>query len=240
MKKSGSSAIIVFIFICVLALGGYIAYYKFFNKSDDISFNHDEEVNLLDSKLKEVGSSLGWMAISSSFDNQNSGDTLTPKKGVNLLKEISDKQQFTMEYILTFKDNYDKFVVLSGFNNEVIEDASPVSDATIAYLKYDEFNKYYKELFGEDFDNSKASKGNTSYDKDYVYYFNRRSGANGLYVPSINVIDVSYDNGEYISNVKLTYSTTAAERIGVKETNATIKYTKNEDNNIIINYFALD
>ena len=240
MKKSGSSAIIVFIFICVLALGGYIAYYKFFNKSDDISFNHDEEVNLLDSKLKEVGSSLGWMAISSSFDNQGSDSMLSPKRGVNLLEKESDKQLFTMEYILTFKDNYDKFVVLSGFTNEVVEDEDPVADATIAYIEYDEFNKYYKSLFGKDFDNSKAMKGNTSYDKDYVYYFNRKSGANGLYVPSIKVVDVSYDKGEYSSSVKLIYSTTLAERIGKVEDNATIKYTKNKDNDIIINYFALD
>ena len=67
-----------------------------------------------------------------------------------------------MEYILSTKNENDKFILLSGFDNNKIE-GEPTDDYTLAYLDYDTFNKYYKDLFGEDFDLNKQDKGNTTY-----------------------------------------------------------------------------
>ena len=126
-----------------------------------------------------------------------------------------------------------------SFDNNKIE-GEPTDDYTLAYLDYDTFNKYYKDLFGEDFDLNKQDKGNTTYDKEYVYYRNRRAGSNNVYVPIIKAISVEYKNNKYIADIEVTYSTRASELIGVPKSNGTITYTKNIDNNILLEDFIIN
>lgn len=224
--------------ICFL-LAGYIVYNKFF-KEKEVNFNKKEEIKLLDDKLAKIGTPLGWLIIIDGIDHQNEeGTKYNISYGTNLLKEYSNRQLFTMEYILSTKNENDKFILLSGFDNNKIE-GEPTDDYTLAYLDYNTFNKYYKDLFGEDFDLNKQDKGNTNYDKEYVYYRNRRAGSNNVYVPIIKTNSVEYKNNKYIADIEVTYSTRASELIGVPKSNGTITYTKNIDNNILLEDFIIN
>lgn len=237
MKKLDIICIIIGV-ICFL-LAGYIVYSKFF-KEKEVNFNKKEEIKLLDDKLAKIGTPLGWLIITDGIDHQNEdGTKYNISYGTNLLKEYSNRQLFTMEYILSTKNENDKFILLSGFDNNKIE-GEPTDDYTLAYLDYDTFNKYYKDLFGEDFDLNKQDKDNTTYDKEYVYYRNRRAGSNNVYVPIIKAISVEYKNNKYIADIEVTYSTRASELIGVPKSNGTITYTKNIDNNILLEDFIIN
>ena len=237
MKKLDIICIIIGV-ICFL-LAGYIVYSKFF-KEKEVNFNKKEEIKLLDDKLAKIGTPLGWLIITDGIDHQNEdGTKYNISYGTNLLKEYSNRQLFTMEYILSTKNENDRFILLSGFDNNKIE-GEPTDDYTLAYLDYDTFNKYYKDLFGEDFDLNKQDKGSTTYDKEYVYYRNRRAGSNNVYVPIIKAISVEYKNNKYIADIEVTYSTRASELIGVPKSNGTITYTKNIDNNILLEDFIIN
>ncbi len=237
MKKLDIICIIIGV-ICFL-LAGYIVYIKFF-KENKIDFNEEEEIKLLDDKLAKIGTPLGWLIITDGIDHQNEdGTKYNISYGTNLLKEYSNRQLFTMKYILSTKNENDKFILLSSFDNNKIE-GEPTDDYTLAYLDYDTFNKYYKDLFGEDFDLNKQDKGNATYDKEYVYYRNRRAGSNNVYVPIIKAISVEYKNNKYIADIEVTYSTRASELIGVPKSNGTITYTKNIDNNILLEDFIIN
>ena len=237
MKKLDIICIIIGV-ICFL-LAGYIVYSKFF-KEKEVNFNKKEEIKLLDDKLAKIGTPLGWLIITDGIDHQNEdGTKYNISYGTNLLKEYSNRQLFTMEYILSTKNENDKFILLSGFDNNKIE-GEPTDDYTLAYLDYDTFNKYYKDLFGEDFDLNKQDKGSTTYDKEYVYYRNRRAGSNNVYVPIIKAISVEYKNNKYIADIEVTYSNRASELIGVPKSNGTITYTKNIDNNILLEDFIIN
>ena len=237
MKKLDIICIIIGV-ICFL-LAGYIVYSKFF-KEKEVNFNKKEEIKLLDDKLAKIGTPLGWLIITDGIDHQNEdGTKYNISYGTNLLKEYSNRQLFTMEYILSTKNENDKFILLSGFDNNKIE-GEPTDDYILAYLDYDTFNKYYKDLFGEDFDLNKQDKGSTTYDKEYVYYRNRRAGSNNVYVPIIKAISVEYKNNKYIADIEVTYSTRASELIGVPKSNGTITYTKNIDNNILLEDFIIN
>ena len=237
MKKLNIICIIMGI-ICFL-LTGYIVYNKFF-KEKEIDFNKEEEIELLDDELAEIGTPLGWLIITDGIDHQNEdGTKYNISYGTDLLKEYSNRQLFTMEYILSTKNENDKFILLSSFDNNKIE-GEPTDDYTLAYLDYNTFNKYYKDLFGEDFDLNKQDKGNTNYDKEYVYYRNRRAGSNNVYVPIIKATCVKYKNNKYIANIEVTYSTRASSLIGVPKSNGTITYTKNINNNILLKTFTIN
>ena len=237
MKKLNIICIIMGI-ICFL-LTGYIVYNKFF-KEKEIDFNKEEEIELLDDELAEIGTPLGWLIITDGIDHQNEdGTKYNISYGTDLLKEYSNRQLFTMEYILSTKNENDKFILLSSFDNNKIE-GEPTDYYTLAYLDYNTFNKYYKDLFGEDFDLNKQDKGNTNYDKEYVYYRNRRAGSNNVYVPIIKATSVEYKNNKYIANIEVTYSTRASSLIGVPKSNGTITYTKNINNNILLKTFTIN
>lgn len=51
---------------------------------------------------------------------------------------------------------------------------------------------------------------------------------------------VWYKNGEYIANVKVTYSTRLADIIGVSDSTGIVTYIKNSDNAIILRSFILE
>lgn len=82
-------------------------------------------------------------------------------------------------------------------------------------------------------------KGNTKYDDRYVYYDNRRAGTNGVYVSMMKANSVEYKNGRYVSELVVTYSTSASGLVGADEDIAVIEYTKDVDNNIMLKSFTL-
>lgn len=222
--------------LCIL-VAVYIVCDKIFFKENDVNFNEDEEIVLVNDKLREIGSPLGWLIIVDGISNQDENGKYNVGYGRDLLSNYGYRQLFVMEYILSYNSNYDKFTVL-GMDGNIVTDI-PTSDFTTAYISYDDFNEYYKTLFGEDFDIKKATKGNTKYDKDYVYYENRRAGSNGVYVSMMECDSVVYEKGEYTSNVKVTYSTRASELIGAENDTAILKYTKDTFGNINIKSFTL-
>lgn len=223
--------------VCII-IAGYILLDKLFDSDEiDINFNEDEEIELLNDKLSEIGFPLGWIIIVDGINNQDRNGNYVVTFNDDLLENYEYRQLFVMEYILSTTNNSDMFIVLDMDDN-VIED-SPTSEFTKGYLDYNEYNNYYKSLFGEDFDNDKAMKGNTSYDEEYVFYDNRRTGSNGVYVSMIQATEVEYNNGIYTSNVIITYSTRASELVGTSEDTAAIEYTKDINDNIILKSFSL-
>lgn len=238
MKKIN---IICFIMgIICFSIAGYIIYNKFY-KQEEIKFNKDEELKQVNNKLSEIGSSLGWLIITNGIDNQNEdGTKYSIDYNKNILEEDYNKQLFTMEYILSTKNENDKFILLNGFDKSEVKDVNPTDDFILAYLDYNTFNKYYKKFFNKDFDISKQYKGDTSYDTEYVYYQNRKSGSNGVYVPMITSDNIGYKDNKYVANITITYSTRAATLIGKENDKGTIVYTKDINNNIILESFMVN
>lgn len=231
---------ILFYIIGILCfiIAGYIIYDEFFGVyKEEIVFYEEEELETLNNKLKEIGSPLGWIVIVDGISNQDRNGNYNISFNKNLFDDYGYRQLFVMEYILSNEDNYDLFTVLDMNGNKT--DDMPTSDFTKAYLKYDKYNEYYKDLFGEDFDISKAVKGNTKYDKTHVYYENRRAGSNGVYVSMIQASSVNYEDDIYKAEVKVTYSTRASELVGIEDDIAIIEYTKNINDDIKIKSFVV-
>lgn len=221
-----------------LLISGYIVYDSFIKGEEEIIINKGEEIYNINHKLSEIGSSLGWLIIVDGIDNQGSNGNYNITYGKDLLSDYEDRQLFVMEYILSNNVNFDKFKVLSSFNNSITEE-NPTDDYTLAYLDYATFNDYYSDLFDDEFNLDKAKKGNTSYDDSHVYYENRRAGTNGVYVSMITCNSIDYKDGVYTSDVTITYSTTASELIGVTEDYGNIVYTKDINGNIKLKSFIL-
>lgn len=231
---------ILFYIIGILCfiIAGYIIYDEFFGVyKEEIVFYEEEELETLNNKLKEIGSPLGWIVIVDGISNQDRNGNYNISFNKNLFDDYGYRQLFVMEYILSNEDNYDLFTVLDMNGNKTGD--MPTSDFTKAYLKYDKYNEYYKDLFGEDFDISKAVKGNTKYDKTHVYYDNRRAGSNGVYVSMIQASSVNYEDDIYKAEVKVTYSTRASELVGIEDDIAIIDYTKNINDDIKIKSFVV-
>lgn len=225
--------------ICFI-IAGYIVYDEFFvNDEIEINFNEDEELLVINDKLIEIGSPLGWIIIVDGINNQDENGNYNISFGVDLLKKYEYRQLFVMEYILSNSNNYKLFNVFDMNSNE-IEDV-PTSDFTFSYIDYNDFNEYYLSLFGDNFDMNKANKGDLllPHSNNYVYYDNRRSGSNGVYVSMIQASSVKYKDGIYIATGDVTYSTRASELVGTDTDSAVIEYTKDIDNNIILKSFVL-
>lgn len=236
MKKINT--IFVIIGIICFGIAGYIIYDEFIVDNDiKVNFNEDEEMELLNSKLIEIGSPLGWIIIVDGISNQEDGNYNISFEE-NLLLEYGYKQLFVMEYILSNNVNYELFTVVDMDGNKIEDE--PTSDFTKAYINYDKYNEYYKSFFGEDFDTDKATKGKTKYDKEYVYYDNRRAGSNGVYVSMMQANEVEYNDGVYTASGVVTYSTRASELVGGKDDNFIIEYTKDINDNIILKSFVLN
>ncbi len=238
MKKINTIFYIVGTVCFLIAI--YIITDKYFIKDNsiNINFNEDEEIELLNDKLTETGSSLGWILIVDGINNQDSNGNYNITFNKDLFDTYSYRQLFVMEYILSNSNNYELFTVLDTSGN-VIED-SPTSDMTQAYIDYDEYNKYYKSIFGEDFNTDKAIKGNTIYSNNNVYYENRRIGSSGVYVSMIQASEVKYSDNVYTSNITITYSTRASSLVGSPADKAILKYTKDINGNIIFKSFVIE
>lgn len=237
MKKINLLFIIVGIISFLVA--GYIITDKILARNINVEIDEEKELGTANEYLAKIGSPLGWLIVKEGINMQDDNGKYKPRYNYDYLNSIENKQLFTMEYILSYPDNESQFVVLSAGDYKKI-DVSPTDDFTIAYLDYNVFNRYYNELFGKDFNIDKAKKGNTKYDKEYVYYDNRRPGSNGVYVSMITSDKVWYKNGEYIANVKVTYSTRLADITGVSDSIGIVTYIKNSDNAIILRSFILE
>lgn len=236
MKKINILFYIIGILCFIIA--GYIIYDDIFGvHSEGVTYYEEEEIELLNNKLKEVGSPLGWIIIVDGINNQDRNGNYNISFDKNLFDNYGYKQLFVMEYILSNEDNYNLFTVLDMNDNKT--DDMPTSDFTKAYLKYDKYNEYYKDLFGEDFNISKAVKGNSKYDNNYVYYDNRRAGSNGVYVSMIQASSIDYEDEVYKANVKITYSTSASELVGIDEDTGVIEYSKDINGDIKLKSFVV-
>ena len=193
MKKLNIFCIIIGI-ICLL-VAGYIVTDKILVTEDNkIEIDEEKELKDINNHLSKIGSPLGWLIVKEGIDSQDDNGKYSPKYNYNYLEKYENRQLFVMEYILSYQENIDNFTVLSAGDQSVVED-TPTSDFTLAYLDYKIFNKYYKELLGEDFKITKGKMGNTKYDKDYVYFDNRHPGSNGVYVSMITSDKVEYKKG---------------------------------------------
>lgn len=204
----------------------------------------DIELKNINQFLEENSRSLGVLIIVSTIDNYHTAGTYKVTSEKNLIESNENKQLFIMEKILEDNSNYDKFIV--GINNETFEiiDEKPTSDMTLAYIPYNDFNKYYKKYFNEDFNTKKAKKSayENVYDKsnDYVYYENRRPGMNGLYVENIKANNIKYNKKtkEYSAEITITYSNKEQDILGYKTDQGIICYEK-ENENIFLKTFII-
>ena len=231
--------VIALIFILVLAV--YIGAGVISSDSNlDRKFNKDKEIEFLNDNLSEVGSSLGVLVLMTGIDNSNSDRSFKLEKNIDLLENEENRQLFVMEYILTYQNNYDKFIVLDSDEKVVLSNAVPTDSNTIAYLKYEDFNFYYNKLFGNDFNLSDSIKGNTLYDAKYVYYPNKRNLLDGLYVPMISALNIKYEDNYFVADVKVYYSEMIRKIIGYEYDMATLIYSKNGNGDMLLNSFVLN
>lgn len=247
MKKINTLFYIIGI-VCII-IAGYILVGKFFDNSDiEINFNEDEEIGILNDKLVQIGSPLGWIIFVDALDKGDNNDVYCYNHGEldvtfneNLFDNYGYRQLFVMEYILSDKNNYEKFHVESSFDVLYVE---PTDTYSYAYLNYDDFNSYYKSFFGENFDTDKSvispfvsAHGMSS--REQVYYDNRRDCFYDMYVSMMQANEVEYNDGIYKGEVIVTYNTKASEIVGSSEDIAIIEYTKDINNNIILKSFSL-
>lgn len=222
--------LLILVLIFIIGFGYYFIRVKNFNISKNV---YVEEKDKLNKYLDNISRPLTMMIISNCIDNNYNNGKYDLTKNENLLDNIKYKQQFTIEYYIHTNKNYDKFLLV---NQEGKEDKElfVTEEMTVAYLKYDEFNKSYKELFGKDFDmkNREYSYFKSWDDKGYVYYSNRRAGSNGLFIISNDIESVLKTGKTYKAKVTLNYNDNLKEKLS---TNKMIIEYKYKDNEIILN-----
>lgn len=240
MVKKLNTIFILIGIVCFL-IAGYIVVEKILNKDDEVIIDEDRELSEVNSYLAKVGSPLGFLIVKEGIESQDENGNYKLIYNKNYLDKYENKQLFTMEYILSYEDNKELFTVLAAGDYSIVND-TPTGDFTLAYLDYDTFNKYYRELFDTDFDikNKGVKIGNTKYDDSDVYFDNRHPGSNGVYVSMITSDSVVYNDNKYEALVKVTYSTRLAELTSSDSSNGKIIYTKDSDNDIIIEEFILE
>ena len=248
-KKNGNLGVmIIAIIMIVLALvGAYLLKEKKVSENptsgenNNITLNETEEKEVLNQTLKEMEASLGFLAVLTSIDKYNAGGDYITKKNVNLLKDTKSKQLFVMEQIVKNTENDKNFVILN-MNGEVdTEENIPTTDGTTAYYPTDLFKKEYAKYFKETFslEERQVSTFNNTYDKDtnYIYYENRRAGANGLSVTGITIEKIEVlSSSKYQASITLNYSDRLATMLGVDSESAKLVYQRNEDNIQIDSY----
>ena len=227
MKK-----IVLIVLVLIIAIGTIIIV-------NNNTFNEQKETEKLKTELDNISKSLGWITIVSSFENYNIGGEYEPIRNKNLIEKTEDKQLFIMEKVLENKENEKRFIVINTNTNEVEKDALPTEDATIAYYPYKEFNEEFKKYFNENIKNEEAQKSElkNTYDVDdnYIYYENKRSGANGLYVETMKIDSIKYDskNKQYTAQITIIYSEKQIQKLGYNSDKAELTY-KTKGENIIL------
>ena len=143
MKKINLLFIIVGIISFLVA--GYIITDKILARNINVEIDEEKELGTANEYLAKIGSPLGWLIVKEGINMQDDNGKYKPRYNYDYLNSIENKQLFTMEYILSYSDNFNEFVVLSASDYKKI-DVSPTDDFTIAYLDYNIFNKYYNQF----------------------------------------------------------------------------------------------
>lgn len=242
MKKKKTNSMGVLGIAIVIILLGVVGVYLLRDKN--VSFNQGEntdttfdsvaERDSFNQDLKEIESSLGFIAILTSIDKYNAGGDYVTKKDVNLLEDNKEKQLFVMEQIVRNTENDKNFVILN-MNGEVDKEiTTPTTEGSIAYYPASLFESVYHKYFEGNFsiEQREVSSYQNKYDQDsnYVYYNNRRAGMNGLTVSSITVEKVEKSSdGMYLAHITLHYSSRAVELLSVDSDTAELVYQRDED-----------
>lgn len=245
MKNTKSNILIIILIVIVILLGIIVAY-RITNKNNEASnteFNEASEKVKLEEDIKNIKSDLGFIAILSSIDNSNDGENYQTKKNENLLQDVKSKQLFVLEQILKDTNNYKNFIVLDTNGKINNKETSPTMEGTFAYYPYDLFKEEYTKYFEETFniEERQVSNMNTIYDsnENYIYYENRRAGANGLSITEMIIDNIEEINAnKYKANITLNYNERASEMLGVKTEKVELIYNRN-DNNIKIESYIL-
>ena len=77
MKKINTIGVIIGIIAFLIA--GYIVADKILQKEEPKTINKEEELQEINSKLKEVGSPLGWLIVKEGIENQTEDGKYTIK-----------------------------------------------------------------------------------------------------------------------------------------------------------------
>lgn len=247
MKK-----VLIILIIIVLCIGGYFIY----NNTDlkDKINGNDTDVNQIDmtkekeslsTDLEDIYNSLGLLAIYNSVHNYNDGGDYKIDTNKNLLANVSDKQLFVMEQIVSDTSLDKNFIILDSEGKVVNEDMSPRDQLVTVYYKYQLFNDEYQKYFSGSFDNDnrEVSKLNNKYDNDknYIYYNNKKLGLNGVNVTNMKVMSIDLDNDNvYNATIEVNYSDRAKELLKIDKSNASIRYTRNNNKMYLVSFEIID
>lgn len=246
-KKNNIGTIIIILIIILLVV--FFAYKLNNDIKDNNIDNNNKEINeneekiSLEETINNIKNPLSIITIVTAIDKYNAGGDYITKKQVNLLEDTSLKQLFIMEQIINNNSNNSNFIILDSNGNLSNEELEPNTDGILAYyptsLFKEEYNKYFIDSF--DYKKRKVSSANNKYDSndEYIYYNNRRSGMNGLYIEEIKINSIkrlSKTNDEYEASITLTYNNKLSELLNVKEETAKITYIKDNTNNKLSSY----
>lgn len=255
MKKKKTNNIGVMIIALIIILLGVVGVYLLKDNKDNLKTNNNStnqtntpnnfdettEREDLNTNLKKMEFSLGFIAVLTSIDKYNAGGDYITKKNVNLLKDTASKQLFVIEQIVSNEDAHKNFIILD-MNGEVDNEGStPTMDGATAYYPYNLFKEEYQKYFPESFniEERKISTFNNNYDKNtnYIYYENRRPGLNGLSVTGITIENIEKtENNQYKANITLNYNERLSELLGVDSEQAELIYQKQSNSIQIISY----
>ncbi len=224
----------IFVIIVIMIVAGSMELKDVRTKQEN-QFDEITEVNVL---LDDMGmDNVDILLVLNSIDNFYKNGKYEIDRDVNILDKVSNRQLLIMENIISDGDIL-SFVVLGSDGKTVLSSSDVTGDATYAYYPYDKFNVEYKKLFGEDFDRRKAktSGNDNEYDNnsDYVYYENRRSGANGL-SGDVVIDKIGYDSDGDCLKAEMTvnYSARMSDNLGYSSDDMVLEYKKDKDNRVI-------
>lgn len=103
--------------VCIV-VAGYILVNKFF-ENNDINFEINEDEELFNSKLSEIGLPLGWIILVDGINNRDSNGNYVVTFNEDLFDNYEYRQLFAMEYILSITNDYDDFIVIDMEDNVV-------------------------------------------------------------------------------------------------------------------------
>lgn len=182
------------------------------------------ELEWYQSKIEEIAWPLGWIDILS--DASSFATDYHVSIGENIFDKENARQLFTMEKIIEDNKLTDQFVTFDGDRSMPAE--YPTDEMVPAYLPYEQFNEVYKLLFGMDFTRT----------EDYVFYDNRRAGANGVRVEEITITSLDYDKetGVYLASLQMSYSERAQEMLGKASEIAWLKFKLQDEQMVLVGF----
>ncbi len=252
MEKDNKMGILIIIGVVLAILLVYVLtnYGKNMTKKEEVDNSNvvskPSTTNRLKNHLNDIKNPISYVILKEANTLKNqSGETISLKKNVNLLASEENKQLLAMEYILKDLSNNKNFVILKD-NKEVVNEneKNPIDSSVLAYYPYNSYNIIYKKLFNKDFNpaSKKVSTKNNNYDKSnyFVYYNNVRNNSNNLFIDSFSIEATSYDDttSKYTASASMKYSQALAIKVGTPTDEVTVVYSL-VNNEIIIESFMI-